>query len=157
MPRPIGQAVSIVGALVIGEAAVRAGLVGAPMVIIIAVTAIFSFLVPSLTDSFSLLRWPLVIFASIAGYYGIIMGAIGTIVHLSSLRSLGIPYLSPLAPFNSEMMKDTLIRVPLWSLIKRPSSIRAQQSKRKSSGPMPQPDKESKSNHKEGDYPEKEN
>lgn len=140
MPRPIGQAVSIVGALVIGEAAVRAGLVGAPMVIITAITAIFSFLVPSLTDSLSLLRLPFVVLASLVGYFGIIMGVLAVVVHLASLRSLGVPYLSPLAPFNAEMMKDTFIRAPLWSLNKRPSTIRVQDEKRESDNLMPRPD-----------------
>lgn len=123
LPRPVGQAVSIVGALVIGEAAVSAGLIGAPMVIVIAVTAISSFVVPAQTDSAVMLRAILTILAGVLGAFGMIIGLLGVLIHLASLRSFGAPYLSPLAPLSIGDLKDVLIRAPLWAMFTRPRAI----------------------------------
>ncbi|NBJ15502.1 MAG: spore germination protein, partial [Dehalobacter sp. 4CP] len=123
LPRPIGQAVSIVGALVIGEAAVGAGIIGEPMVIVIALTAICSFVVPSQTDSGSILRLILVLLAGAMGGFGIALGLMGTFIHLASLRSFGTPYLSPFAPLSTQDLKDTFIRVPVWAMFTRPRTI----------------------------------
>lgn len=123
MPRPIGQAVSIVGALIVGEAAVTAGIVGAPVVIFTAITAISSFIIPSKTDATSILRLSLTLFAAIAGFYGIILGTMVFLIHLVSLRSFGIPYLSPLAPLTLSELKDVVIRAPLWAMIARPETL----------------------------------
>lgn len=123
LPRPVGQAVSIVGALVIGESAVSAGLIGAPMVVVVAITAVSSFVVPAQTDSGALLRLILLVLAGFAGGFGIAIGLLGLLVHLVSLRSFGAPYLSPLAPLNAGGLKDVLIRAPLWLMIARPKAI----------------------------------
>ncbi len=123
LPRPVGQAVSIIGALVMGEAAVSAGLVGTPMVVITAITAISIFVVPNQADSAALLRLILLILAATTGGFGIIIGMLGTLVHLASLESFGAPYLSPIVPFDSDDSKDALIRAPLWTLRGRPKGI----------------------------------
>ena len=123
LPRPIGHAVSIVGALVIGESAVSAGLIGAPMVIVVAVTAVSSFVVPAQTDSGAVIRVLFLILAGFMGGYGIAIGFFTLFIHLASLRSFGTPYLSPVAPVNASEMKDVFIRAPLWSMVKRPADI----------------------------------
>lgn len=123
LPRPVGQAVSIVGALVIGETAVGAGIIGAPMVIVIALTAIAGFVVSAQSDSAALLRLSLVILAGALGQYGLMLGIAGLLVHLCSLRSFGIPYLSPLAPLTTRDLKDVLVRAPLWAMFLRPRTI----------------------------------
>ncbi|HEX2927477.1 MAG TPA: spore germination protein [Ruminiclostridium sp.] len=123
LPRPIGQAVSIVGALVIGESAVSAGLVGAPMVVVVAITAVSSFTVPPQTDSGAVIRFLLLVLSGFMGGFGIAIGLIAIYVHMSSLRSFGTPYLSPLAPFNLSGLKDTFVRAPIWTMLKRPSDI----------------------------------
>ncbi len=123
MPKPVGQAVSIVGALVIGESAVTAGLIGAPMVIITALTAITSFIVPSQVDVTIILRFVLTIAAGASGIYGIIMVTVVIIIHMVSLRSFGVPFLSPLAPLSVPDLKDVIMRAPLWSLGTRPRLI----------------------------------
>lgn len=137
LPNPIGQAVSIVGALVIGDAAVSAGLIGAPMVIIVAITAVASFVVPSQTDSGVVLRYSLLVLAGFMGGYGIAIGLFALLFHMASLRSFGTPYLAPLAPFNGSGMKDTLIRAPLWSMIKRPKYIAQNDDIRQETGQKP--------------------
>lgn len=123
LPRPVGQAVSIVGALVIGESAVGAGIIGAPMVIVIALTAIAGFVVPAQSDVAAILRIVLVILAALLGEFGFMLGIGGLLVHLCTLRSFGIPYLSPLAPLSVSDLKDVLVRAPLWAMFQRPRLI----------------------------------
>ncbi|RCX20948.1 spore germination protein KA [Anaerobacterium chartisolvens] len=142
LPRPIGSAVSIVGALVIGESAVSAGLIGNFMVIIVALTAISSFAIPAQTDSGSILRYFLLILAGVMGGFGIIMGLLVAFIHMVSLRSFGTPYLSPIAPFAPRDMKDTFIRMPLWTMTIRPRMIGRNNSRRQNSNPPSAPNNE---------------
>ncbi|MGG1691607.1 spore germination protein [Heyndrickxia ginsengihumi] len=125
LPRPIGQTVSIVGALVIGQAAVQAGIVSPAMVIVVSITAIASFATPSFAIAISarLIRFLYMMLAAIFGFYGIIMGLIVMILHLCSLRSFGVNYMSPFAPFRKTNLNDSVIRSPLWKLQKRPQDI----------------------------------
>lgn len=131
LPRPVGSAISIVGALVIGEAAVNAGLVSAPMVIVVAITAIASFAVPALTEATAIYRFILLFLGGIMGLYGITCGVFAIVVQAASLRSFGVPYTSPMTPFSLEGMKDYGLRFPLWSMIKRPGSITKNNKKRR--------------------------
>ncbi len=123
LPRPIGQAISIVGALVIGESAVSAGLIGAPMVIVVSITAVSSFVVSAQTDAGTILRFILLILSGAMGGFGITIGLLGLCVHLASLRSFGTPYLSPIAPLSVRDLKDAFIRAPIWSMSTRPRTI----------------------------------
>ena len=123
IPRPVGSTVSIVGALVIGEAAVSAGLVGGPTIIVVALTAIASFVVPRQISSGIVLRLAYTLLAGVLGAYGILVGVLFTLLHLASLRSFGVPYLSPLAPANAADLKDVLIRIPIWAQGTRPRSV----------------------------------
>jgi spore germination protein KA len=123
LPRPVGQAISIVGALVMGDAAVSAGLIGAPMVIVIAITAVSIFAVPSQAESGAILRIIMLILAGTMGEFGITIGLLVLLVHLSSLKSFGFSYLSPISPFLSKDNKDTFMRMPLWVMHKRPTGM----------------------------------
>ena len=133
LPKAVGQAVSIVGALVIGEAAVSAGLVGTPMVVVVALTGISSFVVPALTDVSTVSRFVLLILASFAGLYGAMLGFVGFLTHQLSLRSFGVPYMSPLAPLNVADLKDVLIRAPWWAMTTRPGRIGKNSTRQKKS------------------------
>lgn len=137
MPRSLGQAVSIVGALVIGQAAVSAGLVGAPMVIVIATTAITSFLVVPFADLGAVYRLIMTVAAGFLGLFGIVLISIEILSHLASLRSLGVPYLSPVTPLNIRGLKDTLVRAPLWAMDSRPADLDSPDTRRQSPGQMP--------------------
>lgn len=121
MPRAIGQAVSIVGALVIGQAAVEAGLVSPGMVIVVAITAISNFSIPaySMGIAVRILRYPLMGLAAMAGLYGIFIGIGMIMVHLCSLRSFGVPYMTPFSPFDLREQQDSLLRLPKVSLAER--------------------------------------
>lgn len=131
MPRPIGQAVSIVGALVLGEAAARAGIAGAPMIMVTAMTAICSFIIPPFNGFLPAARLLAVVCANILGFLGIVIFAAFGVIHLAGLRSFGVPYLFPFAPLNGADLKDTFIRVPIWAMLTRPSLIAGESRKNK--------------------------
>ncbi len=116
LPKPIGSTVSIVGALVIGQAAVQAGIISAPTVIIVSTTGIASFAVPryNLGIAFRLLRFPLLFLAGSLGLFGMTAGAAMILIHLVNLRSFGVPYFSPMAPQIFENLIDVVIRPPWW-------------------------------------------
>ncbi|KAB8137548.1 spore germination protein [Gracilibacillus oryzae] len=122
MPRPIGSAISIVGALVIGEATVQAGLVGAPMVIVVAITAITGFIIPVLNNPIILVRYFLLFLAGSLGLYGLLMGILVVIAHVCSLRSFGVPYLTPIAPVVLSEWRDFPLRLPIKFMKKKPHS-----------------------------------
>ncbi|MCM3706975.1 MULTISPECIES: spore germination protein [Cytobacillus] len=143
MPRAVGQTVSIVGALVIGQAAAEAGIISNIMVIIVAITAIANFVSPtySFAAAARLLRFLLIIVSSILGLYGVLIVLVFIVAHLSSLRSFGIPYLSPVAPFIIEQQKDVFFRFPIWSMRKRPAYLKTQNPEKfpKTGSPSPPP------------------
>ena len=119
LPRPIGHAVSIVGALVIGDAAVTAGLIGAPMVLVVAMTAIASFVVPSLYEPVSILRFVFLFVGGTMGLYGIAIGCVLLLINVCSLNSFGAPYMAPISPLSPVAMRDTFIRASFTTLQKR--------------------------------------
>jgi spore germination protein KA len=122
LPRPVGQAVSIVGALVIGQAAVQAGLVSSPMVIVVSITGIASFIFPSFSQGIAvrMLRFPMMILAGTLGLYGILIGLLFILSHMCRLRSFGVPYLSSVAPLHFNDLKDIYMRAPWWKMTDRP-------------------------------------
>ncbi|MET3942300.1 hypothetical protein ABIC22_005112 [Paenibacillus sp. PvP094] len=123
MPRAIGPAISIVGALVIGQAAVEAGLVSGAMVIVVSFTAISNFVIPyfSMATAVRLMRFPFMLLAGTLGLFGILVGAVPLLVHLISLKSLGADYMMPFSPFYKSNMKDLIMRVPWWAMKTRPN------------------------------------
>ncbi|MEC0228992.1 spore germination protein [Paenibacillus alba] len=141
LPKTVGQAVSIVGALVIGQGAVDAGLVSPAMVIVVAITAISNFVIPafSMGIPIRILRFILMIFAATFGLFGITVGLIGMVQHLCSLRSFGVPYMSPMAPFVLADQKDTILRLPQWGLFSRPRFISPKNQIRENNAPLSKP------------------
>ncbi|CAM4426511.1 MAG: spore germination protein [Paenibacillus macerans] len=141
LPKQVGAAVSIVGALVIGQAAVQAGLVSAPMVIVVAITGISSFMVPRYIAGISvrMLRFPLIFLAGSLGLVGVVMGIIAVVLHMLSLRSFGVPYLSEVAAPHPNEWKDVLVRAPRWKMNTRPRFTGKYDKYRQSSGQRPGP------------------
>lgn len=122
LPKQVGAAVSIVGALVIGQAAVEAGIVSTPMVIVVSLTGIASFAIPRYVVgmAFSMLRFPIMILAGTLGLLGLILGVLLLLIHLCGLKSFGVPYMSPLGPMNGKQLQDVLFRKPWWMFRKGP-------------------------------------
>jgi len=139
MPRAVGQAVSILGTLVIGTAAVEAGIVSAAMVIVISITAISNFIfpAPNMSISVRLIRFPMLLLAASFGLFGMIIGYIALMFHLCSLRSFGVPYTSSLAPYNQEDLKDTIFRLPRWRMRTRPHLLNKKNETRELPPPSP--------------------
>lgn len=110
LPRAIGPTVSIVGGLVIGDAAIRSGLTSPAMVLVVTATAVASFLLPSpsLANTATYYRFALLLLSSAFGFFGLLIGYLLVLTHLSSLTSLGVPYMSPLFPFQAEHLLYTL-------------------------------------------------
>lgn len=140
MPKAVGSAISIVGTLVIGQAAVEAGLVSATLIIVVSTTAIASFVFPAndLSIATRLLRFPLIGLAASFGLFGIVIGVVLLIIHLCSLRSFGVPYMSSMAPYIKEDQKDTFIRLPYWLMRTRPKLI-GRKNLIRSQTPKPRP------------------
>jgi spore germination protein KA len=118
LPNQIGFAISIVGALIVGQAAVSAGLIGAPMVIIVAMTATTSLIIPQLYEPGVLMRFGFIIIAGMAGMYGVTLGIAFLAFHICSLKSYEIPYTAPVTPFNGYAMRDVILRAP-WKVLEK--------------------------------------
>jgi spore germination protein KA len=123
MPRPVGSTVSIVGALVLGQSAVQAGLVSTPMIIVTAITAISGSITTPLLGAIPIIRVATLILANGMGLLGILLLNIALLIHLCTLRSFDIPYLYPFSPLSVTDLKDTVVRVPLWSMFTRPRAL----------------------------------
>ncbi|MEK3882059.1 spore germination protein [Paenibacillus sp. PL2-23] len=141
MPRAIGPAISIVGALVLGQSAVQAGIVSAGMVIVVSFTAISNFVMPesSMAATSRILRFGIMIMAGMLGFLGIYVSVLFIIVHLTSLRSFGVPYMSPFAPSPNKwvMLKGIFVRKPWWSIVLRPMDTNLRNPRRQGSAKRP--------------------
>lgn len=125
VPSPIGPTLGIVGALILGEAAVSASIVSPILIIIVAITGICSFAVPDYELSFTLrfLRFVFLFLAYIAGYLGIVLGLLLYICVLTNLKSFGVPYLSPYIPSETGNTTDRFFVEPIWLREKRASFL----------------------------------
>lgn len=127
LPTKIGQTIGIVGGIVIGQAAVQAGLTSNILIIAVASSAIASFVIPNyvMSASFRLFRFALIVMAGLWGNMGLALGLAYIVIHLSGLTSVGASYLSPIAPFEPYDWKDVFMRLPFSALAKRPTQVKA--------------------------------
>lgn len=123
MPKSVGHAVSIVGALVIGDAAVKAGIVAAPMLIVVGLTAVSSFVVSSLYEPVAILRFTFIVIGGIAGLYGIMMGFAVVLVNMAAICPYGVPFTSPLSPTKAGAWRDMIMRADWRKMGKRRMQI----------------------------------
>jgi len=125
LPKPVGATIGIVGGLIVGQSAVSAGIVSPIMIIIVSITTISGFLTTNndITSAFRFYRYMLIIFSSIAGLYGMVVGLILLSIQLLQLKSFGIPYMAPAVNPDISDFKDFLIRLPYILLRKRPKHM----------------------------------
>ncbi|HCC07006.1 MAG TPA: spore germination protein [Clostridiales bacterium] len=118
LPRPVGQAVSIVGALVIGQSAIQAHIASPLMVIVVALTGISTFCLPQFSAALTvrIIRFPLMLISATFGLFGLMIGILFLLLHVFSLKSFGKPYMDPIAPLMTKSLKDTVLRFPWWGL-----------------------------------------
>jgi spore germination protein len=116
LPGQLGPIVSIVGALIVGQAAVQAGIISAPIIIVVAMTGIAAYAIPryNLGTAFRILRYLLIILAGLFGTYGVSIGLIAILIHILTLESVGLPYFAPISPLSVKHLKDTLFRTTRW-------------------------------------------
>ena len=100
LPRPIGHAIGVVGGLVIGDITVTAGLVGAPMVLVVALSGLCSFVVPQNYEKVVVLRFLYIFAGGIFGLYGLLLTSGAVVVKMCSLDTYGVPYMAPISPFS---------------------------------------------------------
>lgn len=126
LPSKIGQTIGIVGGIVIGQAAVQAGLTSNILIIAVASSAIASFVTPAyvMSASIRLLRFGLIILAGVWGNFGLAFGISAIVIHMSGLTSLGSSYLTPVAPFKPKDWLDTFIVAPFKFITERPAQTR---------------------------------
>lgn len=140
LPRPFGQSVTFVAALVLAQASVAMGLTGVATVVVVTITALASLVVPKQSNLSLLLRLVLAGLASFLGAYGILLGLLWILAHAASLRSFGVPYLSPAAPFNAgDFGRDVFFRIPLRAMFSRPRLIGWHNLTRQGEGAQPAP------------------
>lgn len=144
LPKSVGQAIGIVGGIVLGDAAITAGIISAPVVILMSLTMISTFIVNPLLDASSLLRMAFIIIGSVMGGFGMVAASLLILIHLISLRSFGIPYLSPVAPYKKAQFKDIFVRMPLWKQNKRPQFLGIKNTVKEDKNQKPQPPLERK-------------
>ncbi len=119
LPKAIGHAVSIIGGIIIGETTVTAGIIGAPMLVVIAMTAISSYVVYPLYESVSVLRFIFILLGGMFGVYGIIFGAGIIFINICSLDPFGVPLSSPISPLDTHSLGDIFYRETWLKLSKR--------------------------------------
>lgn len=125
LPRAIGHAVSIIGALVIGDAVVNAGLVGAPMLVVVAVTAISSYVIYPLYESVAVLRLGFIILGGYTGIYGVVLGMCVLCVNITAINPYGVPYSAPISPLNKKSIGDVFYRQNWRKMAKRNITVQS--------------------------------
>lgn len=130
MPKYVGMALSVVGALVLGETAVSAGFVSTPAIIIVAFSGIGLYAVPNLIEETSVLRLAMLLAAGSVGTYGIILVSALCLVYLVTTENFGVPLGAPFAPFLRRDLRDTFLKYNLLSLKQRPSALASPNKRR---------------------------
>ncbi len=123
MPQSMGLAMSVVGALVLGETAVNAGMIGSPAVMIVALSSISTYTVPDAADSSAIMRLVFTLIGGFLGLYGLLIGGVFLLVYLVGLNGFRTPYLAPYAPAVSRDKKDGLLKAPTIDMTDRPESM----------------------------------
>jgi Bacillus/Clostridium GerA spore germination protein. len=152
IPGVIGPTIGIVGALILGQAAVAASIVSPILIIVVAITALGSFVVPNYNASFTvrLLRFGFTILASILGFFGVAFGLFIMTLHIATLNSFGVPFLSPISPFRAHSA-DRIIRPEAFEQRFRPFFLQPLNLIRQLKNPRPWDRPNPKKDHHEGD------
>lgn len=123
MPKHLGMALSIIGALVLGDTAVQAGLISPPSILVVAISGITIYTLPDQVGTLSIIRLAFTLIGGVAGYYGLLIGTVFLVVYLCGLQSYGTPYLAPYAPNLPTDKKDGIFKKGLRYMKRRPKSI----------------------------------
>ncbi len=125
MPKYVGLAMSVVGALVLGDTAVQAGIISTPAIIIIAFSAICLFTTPDLVETTTTLRWVYLIIGGSLGPFGVVLFTAFLICYLVSEQTYGVPLFAPFAPLIKSDLHDSMVKANMYSLKTRPEVFKA--------------------------------
>ena len=134
MPAGVGQTLGILGAIVIGQAAVEASLVSSTMIIVVAMSGITSLLIPKLNAPIIVLRSALLLLSSMFGFFGLTLGLAVAFIHVLNLESFGMPQVMGASEFRFRNLKDIFIRAPWWRMVTRPAGMSRDAVRMKSDG-----------------------
>ena len=130
MPKPLGTALSIIGAVILGDTAVKAGIISSPSIVVVAISGITLYIIPNQSSQASLLRTLFTIIGGIAGFYGLFVGFFMVFSYLASMDNYGAPYFAPFAPFVATDQKDGFTKKPIKNMVYRPKSYTTMNSVR---------------------------
>ena len=130
MPKYVGMSLSVVGALVLGETAVSAGFLSTPAIIIVAFSGICLYTVPNFVETGSILRWLFLFVAGSIGPFGIVLLFTFVLYYLLTADSFGAPLLAPFSPLVAQDLRDSVVKYDLYSLKKRPKTLRLENKTR---------------------------
>ena len=123
MPKAIGSAIGLVGPLLLGDSAIKAGITSAPILIVVALAAVCNFIVPPYMNTNTLYRFLMIIISGALGFFGFFAMIATSVMMLCAKNSFGVPYLSPLAPIDPQGLKDFLYMAPVFRMKRAPISI----------------------------------
>ena len=130
MPKYVGLALSVVGALVLGDTAVKAGVISTPAIIIIAFSAICLYTVPNAVEMTTTLRWMYLIIAGSMGPFGMVVLTAYLLCYMVGEQSYGVPLIAPFAPLVKSDLYDSLVKANLYTLNRRPKVLKAKEKVR---------------------------
>lgn len=138
LPAPLSQTIGVVAGIVLGQAAISAKLASPVVIIMITITTIATFALPTFSMALAvrLLRIPMLLLAAVFGFYGFSFGWLMILIHLCDLESMGVPYFAPFAPARYGDVKDSLVRTHLWRMKKRPASVPTLDRRRQGDQPV---------------------
>ena len=111
------------GSLILGDSAIKAGLTSAPVLVVVALAAVCNFMVPPYMNGNMLYRLLMIVISGALGFFGFFAAILVSCIVLCGKTSVGIPYLSPFAPFDREGMKDFIYMAPIWAMKRIPASL----------------------------------
>ena len=120
MPNPLGMALSIIGALALGNTAVEAGIISPPSIVIVAISSVAIYIIPDQISETRVLRIVFTVLGGVIGLYGVVVSLIILTTFLCSVESFGVPYMAPLAPSIKQDKKDSFSKQPIQYMKKRP-------------------------------------
>ncbi|MBQ8497280.1 MAG: spore germination protein [Clostridia bacterium] len=123
MPKAIGSAIGLVGPLLLGDSAIKAGITSAPILIVVALAAVCNFIVPPYMNTNILYRFFMIIISGALGFFGFFLAIAASVMMLCAKSSFGTPYLSPFAPIDPWGLRDFIFMAPLWAMKRAPISI----------------------------------
>lgn len=123
MPKAIGSAIGLVGPLLLGDSAIKAGITSAPILIVVALAAVCNFMIPPYMNTNVLYRFLMIVVSGALGFFGFFAAIAASLVMLCAKTSFGTPYLSPFAPLDIQGLSDFILTFPIWAMKRAPIAI----------------------------------